>query len=195
MKKNAFTLIELLVVIVIIGILATISVASFNNYMVKARDAEREIVVSTVTKLILQNAVIAETNGSEKYCFFADPGGYCTSSGTLTDFLTTYGYELPNAKDDICYFYTYVPANNSDYITAGVGTDYEQFLFASWNVSEDRLIIAGTHNYVDYMSTGASLPKANLTCTGTSTESGSSRLGQDIMLSGPNTSERNSKFD
>lgn len=39
MKKSAFTLIELLVVIVIIGILATISVAQFNNYQEKARVA------------------------------------------------------------------------------------------------------------------------------------------------------------
>lgn len=36
-KTKAFTLIELLVVIVIIGILATISVATFNGYFVKTR--------------------------------------------------------------------------------------------------------------------------------------------------------------
>jgi prepilin-type N-terminal cleavage/methylation domain-containing protein len=42
MKKNAFTLIELLVVIVIIGILATIGVASFNDYMGKARNARAQ---------------------------------------------------------------------------------------------------------------------------------------------------------
>jgi prepilin-type N-terminal cleavage/methylation domain-containing protein len=40
MKKNAFTLIELLVVIVIIGILATIGVAQYNNYQEKARLAK-----------------------------------------------------------------------------------------------------------------------------------------------------------
>jgi prepilin-type N-terminal cleavage/methylation domain-containing protein len=197
MKKTAFTLIELLVVIVIIGILATIGVASFSGYMVKARDAERETVVSTVTGIILQNAVLAETDGSEKYCFFSDAGisSYCSSAGSLTDFLRTYGYTLPNAKDDICYFYSYIPANNSSYIGSGVGTDYEQFVFASWNVSEERLVIGGTPNYVDYMSTGTRLPEENLTCTGTSTESSSGRLGIDIMLSGSAITAMNFKFD
>lgn len=40
MKKSAFTLIELLVVIVIVGILATISVAQFNEYQQRARIAK-----------------------------------------------------------------------------------------------------------------------------------------------------------
>lgn len=38
-KKSAFTLIELLVVIVIVGILATVSVAQFNGYQERARMA------------------------------------------------------------------------------------------------------------------------------------------------------------
>lgn len=41
-KKSAFTLIELLVVIVIIGILATIGIASFNDYQERARLAKAQ---------------------------------------------------------------------------------------------------------------------------------------------------------
>lgn len=40
-KKRAFTLIELLVVIVIIGILTSIGVSTFESYKSKARDAQR----------------------------------------------------------------------------------------------------------------------------------------------------------
>jgi prepilin-type N-terminal cleavage/methylation domain-containing protein len=53
MKKNAFTLIELLVVIVIIGILATIGVAQFNNYAAKARDAKRVQDLAVIHKAFL----------------------------------------------------------------------------------------------------------------------------------------------
>lgn len=50
----AFTLIELLVVIVIIGILATISVATFAGYFAESRDAVRLADISKVNKAILQ---------------------------------------------------------------------------------------------------------------------------------------------
>jgi prepilin-type N-terminal cleavage/methylation domain-containing protein len=50
MKKSAFTLIELLVVIVIIGVLATISVAQFNDYVEKARRAKALAFSSQVIK-------------------------------------------------------------------------------------------------------------------------------------------------
>ena len=61
MKKSAFTLIELLVVIVIIGILATISVAQFNNYAVRARDATRTAQFSQIQKHIITHTI---ANGS-----------------------------------------------------------------------------------------------------------------------------------
>lgn len=45
MKYKAYTLVELLVVIVIIGILATISVATFSGYFEQARNAKRIAVL------------------------------------------------------------------------------------------------------------------------------------------------------
>lgn len=56
MKNKAFTLIELLVVIVIIGILATISTATFSGYFAKARDVERGIFVSTGKKILINTS-------------------------------------------------------------------------------------------------------------------------------------------
>jgi prepilin-type N-terminal cleavage/methylation domain-containing protein len=52
MKKNAFTLIEILVVIVIIGILATIGVAQFNDYQEKARFARAQAFATQLEKKI-----------------------------------------------------------------------------------------------------------------------------------------------
>ena len=47
-KRSGFTLIELLVVVAIIGLLATLSVVSFNNAQVRARDSKRVADVRTV---------------------------------------------------------------------------------------------------------------------------------------------------
>jgi prepilin-type N-terminal cleavage/methylation domain-containing protein len=51
-KKSAFTLIELLVVIVIIGILATIGVAQFNEYQEKARMAKAQAFASQAKRVL-----------------------------------------------------------------------------------------------------------------------------------------------
>lgn len=64
MKKSAFTLIELLVVIVIIGILATISVAQYNNYQRKARVAKAQAETSQEFKAFM----LACTESQEAFC-------------------------------------------------------------------------------------------------------------------------------
>jgi prepilin-type N-terminal cleavage/methylation domain-containing protein len=58
-KKSAFTLIELLVVIVIIGILATISVAQFNNYQERARLAKAQAFARQAATLLKAKATSA----------------------------------------------------------------------------------------------------------------------------------------
>jgi prepilin-type N-terminal cleavage/methylation domain-containing protein len=56
--RSAFTLIELLVVIVIIGILATISVAQFNEYQEKARQAKSIAFAAQAEKKLMADATI-----------------------------------------------------------------------------------------------------------------------------------------
>ena len=51
-KARGFTIVELLVVIVVIGILATISVISYNNVAAKARDAQRLQDIKTISKAL-----------------------------------------------------------------------------------------------------------------------------------------------
>jgi prepilin-type N-terminal cleavage/methylation domain-containing protein len=62
MKKKAFTLIELLVVIVIIGILATIGVAQFNEYQERARMARAQVFASQSQRLL--NLSLEKTVGN-----------------------------------------------------------------------------------------------------------------------------------
>lgn len=53
MRIKGFTLIELLVVIVIIGILATISVATFSGYFERARTAKLEAETETLVRAVI----------------------------------------------------------------------------------------------------------------------------------------------
>ncbi len=69
-KNKAFTLIELLVVIVIIGILATISVATFQGYFEKARLAKAQQAYNQIKSLIFsQNASTEKNLITARYTF------------------------------------------------------------------------------------------------------------------------------
>ena len=48
MKKLGFTLIEILITIIIIGILASLASAMFNNYKDKAQDATRIKILKNI---------------------------------------------------------------------------------------------------------------------------------------------------
>ena len=61
MTQKGFTLIELLVVIVIIGILATISVATFSGYFAKARDTERVTFVTSARTAVQAESITQAT--------------------------------------------------------------------------------------------------------------------------------------
>lgn len=77
---KAFTLIELLVVIVIIGILATISVATFSGYFEKARHAKRQADLNQIATAFRQyvafngNFPNAPTEGA---CIGLNDNEYC----------------------------------------------------------------------------------------------------------------------
>jgi prepilin-type N-terminal cleavage/methylation domain-containing protein len=133
-RKNscsAFTLIELLVVIVIIGILATISVAQFNNYAKQARDAKRMQDIATLSQAIELYA--ADGRGS----FETENVASDTSVGSFTsaqnkpythadDSLLTYDWGSNSDMRDLMPEYLSIlpvdPTNNQFYYY-----DYESF--------------------------------------------------------------------
>jgi len=122
-KQKGFTLIELLVVIVIIGILATISVATFSGYFAKARDAERQSTVrnaATVLKTAravesIQTFDFDATGGLDSSAADID-GGVATIAGVGNVLNAEGGFIIPDAST-ANYEYIYVstatlPANN-----------------------------------------------------------------------------------
>lgn len=124
MKQTGFTLIELLVVIVIIGILATISVATFSGYFAQARDSERQAAVrnaatvlktaravDTITTFNLDATAVANTLSSE--------GGYAMPTASTTG----YTYHYYNDGSDNFAVYTCSEQDNTliiDGTAAGV---------------------------------------------------------------------------
>ena len=93
MKNKAFTLIELLVVIVIIGLLATISAATFGKYFGKARDAVRTASVSQLTQIMKVDG--ADKISNDRYIY--DLAGF-------QELVDDNDYRIPKADNDICYF-------------------------------------------------------------------------------------------
>lgn len=102
LKQKGFTLIELLVVIVIIGILATISVATFSGYFSKARDSERQAAIHN-SATILKTARAVNTFTS----FVALTTDLVADAGSVLEVLSSEGgYSMPAANPGIYYYYS-----------------------------------------------------------------------------------------
>lgn len=102
LKQKGFTLIELLVVIVIIGILATISVATFSGYFAKARDSERQAGIHNAAT-ILKTARAVDTISS----FVTLTTDVASGTGSVVGVLSTEGgYSLPAANPGNFYYYS-----------------------------------------------------------------------------------------
>ncbi len=130
-NKKGFTLIELLVVIVIIGILATISVATFGGYFKKARDAERQSAVQNIA------TIMKVLNATEETVDYSVAG-----RAALDTKLNTQGYATPDSKNG--YQYTYLYSNDKqDFVVAGCSEENAD----SANSSE-QYFAAGTPNGV-----------------------------------------------
>jgi prepilin-type N-terminal cleavage/methylation domain-containing protein len=118
-KQKGFTLIELLVVIVIIGILATISVATFSGYFAKARDAERQAAVRNAAT-VLKTARAVETIQSFDYDrtegldgSTADIDGGVTTIAGVENVLSAEGGFIVPEPSTTDYEYVYVePTTN-----------------------------------------------------------------------------------
>jgi len=116
MKQKGFTLIELLVVIVIIGILATISVATFSGYFGKARDSERATVVQTAAT-IMKTARAVDTittyDGTTTAGNFGTTIAGATEVGLKEILLEEGGYDAPDGNTP--YFYYYISEGDNEF--------------------------------------------------------------------------------
>lgn len=127
-KKKAFTLIELLVVMVIIGILATISTATFTSSAEKARDVKRQATVRDIAAIIRASGV-----GRDNAQFSTYTGPlvrYSYAAADLKKLLEDNGFKGADTDSNICYFYGYI---------AQFGTTFESedgdFIVATWGES------------------------------------------------------------
>lgn len=110
-KQKGFTLIELLVVIVIIGILATISVATFSGYFAKARDSERQSNIRN-TATLLKTARAVDSIGT-----------FLLSEAEVNSTLSTEGgFELPDGTAPREYYYV-VGAATDEFAIAVCGEE------------------------------------------------------------------------
>jgi prepilin-type N-terminal cleavage/methylation domain-containing protein len=138
-KILGFTLIELLVVIVIIGILSTISTATFKSYFGKARDAERTSAIQNI-------ALMIKVDGADDW----DNTKYMYDVTTLKALFDVNDFRVPKATNNIPY---YIAMTNNG--ATGVGDDNE-FVIATWGESTSTanqktagVIADGTQKAVD----------------------------------------------
>ena len=174
LKQKGFTLIELLVVIVIIGILATISVATFSGYFAKARDSERQAAIRNAST-ILKTARAVETITAFNGTFAANSFPVATPSGTselLTVLSDEGGYAMPadsTANSD--YYYVYQPADADEFA-----------FFACSEETAGGIFVDGTSALVTILTAAA----ANL-CDGAAVAAGDLGAGQNAFTVSGNT--------
>lgn len=85
--KRGFTLIELLVVVAIIGILASVVLASLNSARTKGKDASAKASLSSMKA---QAELAVDSSGNY-------PSTLCDSSGTLGSLITAVNAQVPTA--------------------------------------------------------------------------------------------------
>ena len=168
MKKTAFTLIELLVVIVIIGILATISVAQFNNYQVRARHAKIQVNMQTLERAFQLYYIDHEdytipNTGATGYAGYegmgsmrgkaSSPGAYYAQT-SIMEGLQAGGYLSVSDMESInnsTYSYLFYVCSDSGAISE-TGKNYAIYAFSHYLAKTNQVMINGTlHDLVaDY---------------------------------------------
>ena len=148
-KKNGFTLIELLIVMVIIGILATIGLATFASSQMKSRDAKRKSDLQQISRALElyyndkgQYPAPAADNsgnilgcgaGAVAACIWGDPN--LKFSNTTTG--TIYMVRLPADPSSNSYYYVATKVS-------GIYTKYQ--LYARLENLQDKNIIVNGLN-------------------------------------------------
>lgn len=130
--NRAFTLIELLVVIVIIGILATISTATFSSSQTKARDISRTSFVRQFSDILIAEGISTHQGRPDKFNFTPEE---------ISLLLNTNNLEVPISKN-ICP--RVVIDLGPDATTAnplGTNSENNNLCVLSWNESEKKIFI------------------------------------------------------
>lgn len=150
-QKSGFTLIELLITIVIIGILATVSVATYDGFQKRANDAKRELFVRNASMLL---QTLHSEGKYTNYWFWDDTfqgGGNAVIHDRLKGILSAHDYTIPEADNEYCYVYSVERSRKQDFFIA-VASEYDN----------DRIIIGGTLNAVAVASVGGGLDISDL---------------------------------
>jgi len=155
-KNFGFTLIELLVVIVIIGILATISTATFKSYFGKARDAER---VSAIQNMALMVKVDGAAQWNNTKFIYAN-------AAALANLFQVNDFRQPKGTNNICYLMAMAAS------TGAVG-DNNQFAFVTWGESTSTagapgaagILVDGTGAYTKALEVTGNIVSTDFSCT------------------------------
>ncbi|MDD2647150.1 MAG: prepilin-type N-terminal cleavage/methylation domain-containing protein [Patescibacteria group bacterium] len=143
-KKASFTLVELIVVVAIIGLLAGIAVAAFNNARVKARDVRRIADISQITKALELSFSFNDSYPNSlgtvclSVCMDVSPPSWCST--LLTQMSNIPNDPLPTQQ---CYLY------NSDGTNFRIATTLE-------SSSNQALAQNDGGNYAQYFESSSS---------------------------------------
>ena len=147
--KKGFRLIELIVTTVIVGVLSTISVSTFNNYFGKANDAVKQQASSEMSRIVI-NSQIAK--GEIDYSDLNNDGSP-DDRDDIISFFNSQGYSIPELGDDRCIVYGYIYDNaysirdpNGDELSRG-----SEFFIVSHSNNES-ITISGQDFYKTYLN-------------------------------------------
>jgi len=107
-----FTIVELLIVIVVIGILAAITIVSFNGVQTRAREAQMKSDLSSVYRKMLADKVLTEAFPLTLASADGGKGISPTSGGT-------YQYSVDNTTSPATFCVTYVKDGAAYYVNQG----------------------------------------------------------------------------
>lgn len=137
-KSPGFTLIELLVVVAIIGVLATLGVATFGSFRSKARDTTR---IANKNQVIKALRMFHADNG--RWPVSAAGGSNWSCLGPSSETCWRGGYAgLDSLVTDLAPYLATPPRSNGDSGTYS----YNRFLYYSGNGASQAMLIWSTEN-------------------------------------------------